>query len=99
MCSSKRKKAGIAKPMWLRCTRKRPDLSTITINCSTEAWKRLVTLFLAIAGKYAAISVSCKKMTDGERTMKYKIEDVGDVEAFPDECQQLEGFPADFESL
>ena len=71
----------------------------ITINCSADAWKRLGTQLLAIADKYAAVSVSSKKMTDGERTMKYKVEDVGDVEAFQDECQQLEGFTADFESL
>lgn len=71
----------------------------ITINSSADAWKLLGTQFLAIADKYAAVSVSAKKMTDGKRIMEYKLEDVGDVEAFQDECQQLEGFTAGFESL
>jgi hypothetical protein len=71
----------------------------ITITCSADAWKQLGTQLLAIADKYSAVSVSSKKMADGERTMQYKIEDVSDAEAFVDECQQLEGFAASFESL
>lgn len=71
----------------------------ITITCSADAWKQLGTQLLAIADKYSAVSVSSKKMPGGERTMQYKVEDVGDAEAFEDECQQLEGFTASFESL
>ena len=71
----------------------------ITITCSADAWKQQGTQLLAIADKYSAVSVSSKKMPDGERTMQYKVEDVGDAEAFVDECQQLEGFAASFESL
>ena len=71
----------------------------ITITCSADAWKQLGTQLLAIADKYSAVSVSSKKMPDGERTMQYKVEDVGDAETFVDECQQLEGFAASFESL
>lgn len=71
----------------------------ITINCSADAWKSLGTQLLAVADKYSAVSVSSKKMADGERTMEYKIEDIGDVEAFQNELEQLEGFTADFEAL
>ena len=71
----------------------------ITITCSADAWKQLGTQLLAIADKYSAVSVSSKKMPDGERTMQYKVEDVSDAEALEDECQQLEGFTASFESL
>lgn len=71
----------------------------ITITCSADAWKQLGTQLLAIADKYSAVSVSSKKMPDGERTMEYKVEDVGDAEAFEAECQQLAGFTASFEAL
>jgi hypothetical protein len=71
----------------------------VTITCSSDAWKRLSSDFLAIADKYPGSCTSSKRMPDGKRLMEYKIEDVGDAEAFQDECQNLEGFTAVFESL
>lgn len=71
----------------------------VTITCSSDAWKRCSADFLAMADKYQGTCVSSKKTPDGERLMEYKIEDVGDAEAFQDECQKLEGFTAQFESL
>lgn len=71
----------------------------VTITCSTDAWKFYGTDFNAMANKYQGTCVSSKKMPDGKRFMEYKIEDVGDAEAFQDECQNLEGFTATFESF
>ena len=71
----------------------------VTITCSTDAWKRYGTSFLAMADKYQGTCVSSKKTPDDKRFMEYKIEDVGDAEAFQNECQNLEGFTAQFESL
>lgn len=71
----------------------------VTITCSTDAWKRLSTDFLAMADKYQGTCVSSKKTPDDKRFMEYKIEDVGDAEAFESECQNLEGFTAQLESL
>lgn len=71
----------------------------VTITCSGNAWKRHATEFLAFADKYPNECVSSKKAPDGERLMEYKIEDVGDVESFQEDCQSLEGFTARFESL
>jgi len=71
----------------------------LTIACSADAWKRYSTDFKAMADKYQGICISSKKMPDGKRFMEYKIENVGDAEAFQDECQNFEGFTAQFESL
>jgi len=72
----------------------------VTITCSAEAWKRDSAKFLAIASKYAGIPVSSKKMkADGDRIMQYELEDVGDAEAFEEECATLPDFTAMFESL
>ncbi len=71
----------------------------VTITCSTDAWKFYSADFEAMANKYQGTCVSSKKMPDGKRFMEYKIEDVGDAEAFQDECQNLEGFTATFESF
>jgi hypothetical protein len=71
----------------------------VTITASAEAWKLHGADFKAMADKYQSTCVSSKKMPDGKRFMEYKIEDVGDVEAFQDECQNLVGFTATFESL
>lgn len=46
------------------------------------------------------IPVSSKKMkADGDRIMQYELEDVGDAEAFEEECAALPDFTAMFESL
>lgn len=71
----------------------------VTITCSADAWKRHGADFKAMADKYQASCVSSKKVPDGNRFMEYKVEDVGDAEAFQDECQNLEGFTAQFQSL
>ena len=71
----------------------------VTITCSDDAWKLYSAGFLAMADKYQGTCISSKKTPDGKRLMEYKIEDVGDAEAFQDECQNLEGFTAQFESL
>ncbi len=71
----------------------------VTIDCSTDAWKQWSATFLTLVDKYQGICVSSKKTPDDRRLMGYKIEDVGDAEAFQDECQNLEGFTAHFESL
>ncbi len=71
----------------------------VTVNCSTDAWKQWSTSFLALVNKYQGTCVSSKKTPDDKRSMEYKIEDVVDAEALTDECQNLEGFTAQFESL
>lgn len=72
----------------------------VTITCSAEAWKLHSAQFLAIASKYAGMPVSSKKMkADGDRIMQYKVEEVGDAEAFEEECAALPDFTAMFESL
>ncbi len=71
----------------------------VTINCSTDAWKQSSAAFLALVDKYQGTCKSSKKTPDGQRSMEYKIEDVADAEALTDECQTLEGFTAQFESL
>jgi hypothetical protein len=71
----------------------------VTINCSTDAWKQSSTAFLALVDKYQGTCTSSKKTPNGDRTMEYKIEDVADAESFQDECQNLAGFTAQFESL
>lgn len=71
----------------------------VTIACSPDAWKSYGADFKAMADKYQGTCVSSKKMPDGKRFLEYKIEDVGDAEAFVDSCQNLEGFTAIFESL
>lgn len=71
----------------------------VIITCSGDAWKRHATDFLALADKYPSTCVSSKKTPDDKRFMEYQIEDVGDAEAFQDECQNLDGFSARFESL
>ena len=71
----------------------------VIITCSGDAWKRYGTDFLALAGKYPSTIVSSKKTPDGKRFMEYQIEDVGDAEDFEQECQNLDGFTARFESL
>lgn len=72
----------------------------VTITCSADSWKSHSGEFLAIAEKYPGTPISSKKMrSDGERIMEYQIEDVGDAEAFQEECANLEGFTAFFESL
>lgn len=72
----------------------------VTITCSADAWKRHATEFLAIASKYPGTPVSSKKMkADGDRIMQYQIEDVGDAEAFEEECAALPDFTAIFEAL
>ncbi len=71
----------------------------VIISCSGDAWKRYAVEFKAIADKYPGTCTSSKKMPDGQRLMEYKIEDVGDAEAFQDDCLNLEGFSARFESL
>jgi len=44
--------------------------------------------------------VSTRKMkADGDRIMQYEVEDVGDAEAFEEECAALPDFSAMFESL
>ena len=71
----------------------------VTITCSGNAWKLHATEFLAMADKYPNECISSKKTPEGDRAMEYKIEDVGDAEAFQEECQAIEGFTAQFESL
>ncbi len=71
----------------------------VTINCSTDAWKQSSAAFLALVDKYQGTCASSKKTPNDDRTMEYKIEDVADAEAFQDECQNLTGFTAQFESL
>lgn len=71
----------------------------VTITCSADAWKRHGADFKAMADKYQAICASSKKVPDGKRFMEYKVEDVGDAESFQSECQNLEGFTAQFESV
>lgn len=71
----------------------------VTITCSDDAWKRHAADFTTMADKYQGNCISSKKMPDGKRFMEYKIEDVGDAEAFQDECQKFEGFTVQFESL
>lgn len=71
----------------------------VTITASADAWKFYGVGFKAMADKYQGSCLSSKKMPDGKRLMEYKIEDVGDAEAFQDECQKLEGFTVTFESL
>ncbi|WP_414521278.1 hypothetical protein [Umezakia ovalisporum] len=48
---------------------------------------------------YQGECIASKKMPDGTRIMEYKIEDVSDAEAFQEECANLPGFTAEFESL
>jgi hypothetical protein len=44
--------------------------------------------------------VSTRKIkADGDRIMQYELEDVGDAEAFEEECGALPDFSAMFESL
>jgi hypothetical protein len=72
----------------------------VSITCSADAWKHHAAEFLALAEKYPSNCVSSKKMPeDGKRIMAYHVEEVGDAEAFQEECQQLAGFKAIFESL
>lgn len=71
----------------------------LKITCSADAWKRFGTDFKALADKYQSTCISSKKMPNGQRLMEYTVEDVGDTEAFQEECQKLEGFTATFESL
>ncbi len=69
----------------------------VTIHCSEDNWRTQATAFNAIADKYPAPST--KKMPNGQRVMEYQLEDVGDAEALQEECKQLEGFRAQFESM
>ncbi|MBN3872053.1 MULTISPECIES: hypothetical protein [unclassified Nostoc] len=71
----------------------------VNITCSGDAWKRYGTEFKAIAEKYQGELIGSKKMPDGTRIMSYKIEDVGDAEAFQEDCANFTGFTTDFESL
>lgn len=71
----------------------------LIITCSGDAWKRHGNDFLALADKYPGTCISSKKTPDGQRFMEYRIEDVGDAEAFEQECQNFEGFTARFEAL
>ncbi|HEY9871890.1 MAG TPA: hypothetical protein V6D12_00525 [Candidatus Obscuribacterales bacterium] len=71
----------------------------VIITCTADAWRSHATEFLALAEKYPSTCLSSKKTPDGKRFMEYKIEDVGDAEAFEQECQNFDGFTARFESL
>jgi hypothetical protein len=71
----------------------------VIISCSAEAWKAHAVEFKAIAQTYPGSCISSKKMPDGQRFMEYKIEDVSDAESFQDDCLNLSGFTAQFESL
>ncbi len=71
----------------------------VNITCSEDAWKRFVIDFQRFAEKYQGVCTTSKKMPDGTRIMKYKIEDVNDAESFVTDCTNLNGFKADFESL
>ena len=72
----------------------------VTVYCSAESWRQAATAFNAIVAKYTIKPLSTKKMKDDERRiMTFELDDVGDAEAFQDECMTLEGFTAQFESL
>lgn len=71
----------------------------VTINCSEDSWRNQAAAFNAIAIKYPAPTPITKKMPDGHRVMEYQIEDISDAEALEEECQQLEGFRAQFEAM
>ncbi|XGV99987.1 MAG: hypothetical protein ACAF41_13765 [Leptolyngbya sp. BL-A-14] len=72
----------------------------VTVYCSAESWRNAAQAFNAIVGKYAVKPLSTKKMKDDERRiMTFEVEDVGDAEAFQEECMTLDGFTAHFESL
>ena len=71
----------------------------VNITCSNDAWKRYATEFKALTDKYQGTCVSSKKMPDGTRLMKYKIEDASDAQTFQEDCASFAGFTADFESV
>jgi hypothetical protein len=72
----------------------------VTIQCSDDSWRIHGKTFKTIAEKYPATLLSSKQMPGGGiRLMSYQLEDVSDAEEFTDECQNLEGFTALFESL
>ncbi len=71
----------------------------VNITCPEDAWKRFVEDFQRLAEKSQGVCITSKKMPDGTRIMKYKVEDVNDAETFAIDCSQLAGFKADFESM
>lgn len=73
----------------------------VKIFCSAESWRTQASAFNAILAKYAAKPLTTKKMKDDERRiMEFQMEDVGEAEAFIDECgATLSGFSGQFEAL
>ncbi|MBI1241821.1 hypothetical protein [Umezakia ovalisporum] len=71
----------------------------VSVICSGDAWKQQGASFKIRSDKYQGECIASKKMPDGTRIMEYKIEDVSDAEAFQEECANLPGFTAEFESL
>ncbi len=71
----------------------------VNINCSGEAWKQFGAEFKTMTQKYQCELIASKKMPDETRIMAYKIEDIGDAEAFQEDCAKFTGFTSDFESL
>ena len=72
----------------------------VTIYCSAESWRKDANAFNTIMARYAVKPLSTKKMKEDERRiMTFEVEDVGDAEAFQDECMTLDGFTAQFEAM
>lgn len=71
----------------------------VNIHCSGEAWKQFGAKFKAMTENYQAELIASQKSPNGTRLMAYKFEDINEVETFQEDCNQLQGFTTDFESL